>query len=438
MKKFLLLTLFHIIGYSLVVAQIDFSSLSEDQLYRPDSTYKKWSLSIAYGPVIYYTDVIDHTFLPSDHLKFGPAIRFAKQFGRSWAIEGQYMMADMYGQKTKYNRYFEGDFFEASLSLKAYLNQLIINGPIADRWNIYGTVGYGLVLFRSSQRRLGEDRILQAGEVYFGYEYGYPNNYSGWNESDYLVMGYDRQSLEKKSREKGRVIPFGLGVEYRINKSFDLGLETTFRNLTSDNLDVDMTGADNDTYMFTSFSLIFNFGRKNKRHSSWTYKDFDLMYQRDRARDPLAQRLDSLKQELDYIAASDTAVSDTTFIYKEEVIKKETFSASVFFDFDKAVVTERSHRTLAGVAKFLKENPDVRIMIQGYTDDRGSYDYNLALSDRRCNAVKSVLEKDYGIDESRMTIEPKGKAELLSDTRLLAPRGIHLVNRRVDIISIIE
>ncbi len=77
-------------------------------------------------------------------------------------------------------------------------------------------------------------------------------------------------------------------------------------------------------------------------------------------------------------------------------------------------------------------------MIQGYTDDRGSYDYNLALSDRRCNAVKSVLEKDYGIDESRMTIEPKGKAELLSDTRLLAPRGIHLVNRRVDIISIIE
>ena len=42
--------------------------------------------------------------------------------------------------------------------------------------------------------------------------------------------------------------------------------------------------------------------------------------------------------------------------------------------------------------------------------------------------------KDFGINESRFTIDARGKHELLSDTRRLAPRGVHMVNRRVDII----
>lgn len=99
-------------------------------------------------------------------------------------------------------------------------------------------------------------------------------------------------------------------------------------------------------------------------------------------------------------------------------------------------MTARSHRTLAGVARYMTEHPEVVIKIQGYTDDRGSYEYNEKLSERRCLAVKDVLVKDYGVDASRFVTEPKGKVELLSDTRKLAPRGVHLVNRRVDIFQV--
>jgi outer membrane protein OmpA-like peptidoglycan-associated protein len=90
------------------------------------------------------------------------------------------------------------------------------------------------------------------------------------------------------------------------------------------------------------------------------------------------------------------------------------------------------------VARFMKENKNERVLVQGYCDERGSDDYNVRLSQRRCNVVVDVLVHDYGIDADRFETEPRGEFELLSDTKKLAPRGIHRVNRRVDIFLIQE
>jgi outer membrane protein OmpA-like peptidoglycan-associated protein len=443
MRKFILFLLLAVIlSPVLLHAQIDFGNLEEEQIYKRENKYNTWSLTLGYGPVIYYTDVINYTFLPKDNWKFGPSIQLAKQFGRSWAIESQFIMADMYG--TKYQRYFEGNFRELSVNVNAYLNQLIMNGPMRDRWNIYGKIGLGVNAFRSAQKSLGDGTLDQGDVLWVNYIYnipsGYPTSYADWDPNDYLVMGYkrDNPNLEKTSRQTELIVPIGAGVRYRVNKSFDLGAEVTLRNLVSDNFDVDMTGADNDSYMHATFSLTYKIGRKNKRHSSWTYKDFNLAYDRQRARDPMVMKLDSLRQQLDYLAANDSVVNDTTYIRIDETQRFENYSASVFFDFDKSIITPASQRTIAGVARFMRDNPELRILVQGYTDDRGSYEYNLKLSDRRCTSVIDILVKDFGIDPSRFEKETKGKAELLSDTRKLAPRGVHLVNRRVDIFPIIE
>ena len=81
----------------------------------------------------------------------------------------------------------------------------------------------------------------------------------------------------------------------------------------------------------------------------------------------------------------------------------------------------------------MKENKDERVLVQGYCDERGSDDYNVKLSQRRCDAVIDVLVNDYGIDRNRFETEPRGETDLLSDTKELAPGGVHMVNRRVDI-----
>jgi peptidoglycan-associated lipoprotein len=63
----------------------------------------------------------------------------------------------------------------------------------------------------------------------------------------------------------------------------------------------------------------------------------------------------------------------------------------VFFDYDSAVLSPEATRTLDGQAAWLRQYPDVIVTIEGHTDERGTREYNLALGDRRANAVKNYL-----------------------------------------------
>ncbi|HBX89457.1 MAG TPA: OmpA family protein, partial [Marinilabiliaceae bacterium] len=171
MKRIVPFLFFIIFVSTIASAQIDFGSLEDEQIYRPDRKYNTWSLTAGYGPVIYYTDVIDYTFFPSSNMKFGPSVQLAKQLGRAWSVEAEFLMADMYGQK--YKRYFEGDFRQAGLNLKVYINQLIFNGPMRDRWNVYAKLGLGATFFRSSMREQGSERLHTMGDIFGGVS-GYP------------------------------------------------------------------------------------------------------------------------------------------------------------------------------------------------------------------------------------------------------------------------
>ncbi len=446
-RKYILLIVMFLTSVSMF-AQIDFGKLSEEQIYRKGNKYNTWSVSVGFGPVIYYTDVIDYTIFPKSNWRFGPAIMVSKQFNRPWGLEAQFLTANMYGQKNQ--RYFEGSFMEATVNLTFSINQFAMFGPIADHWDIYGKIGLGAVIFRSRQRSrydqvLGID-TLSAGDIMRVrnvYEYvSYPRP-EGWQPDDYLVIGWDRDGaqtppLPEQKRKTDIVLPFGIGVKYRLSPSFDLGAEVIMHSVAKDNFDVNMTGADNDAYMYTSFNITYKIGKKNKRHPVWTYKDFNIAYKQQREHDPLAHKLDSLKQQLDSIAANDSVVVDTTHIFTESVVYEEGVSASVFFDFDKSNITRRSQKELAKVARAMENDSTIRIMITGYCDARGTDDYNYRLSLRRCNAVLDVLVHDYGISKDRFLIEPKGESELLSDTNKLKPRGLHMVNRRVDLFMIVE
>lgn len=71
------------------------------------------------------------------------------------------------------------------------------------------------------------------------------------------------------------------------------------------------------------------------------------------------------------------------------------------FYFDRTRILERSKPELQLVLNFLKDNPDVRVRIEGHTDSKGSNSYNLDLSKRRAAKIKQILASK-GIDKSRM------------------------------------
>jgi len=63
----------------------------------------------------------------------------------------------------------------------------------------------------------------------------------------------------------------------------------------------------------------------------------------------------------------------------------------IYFGYDKAVLPPESLPLLELHAAFLRNNPDRRVLIEGNTDERGTREYNLALGERRSDAVRTFL-----------------------------------------------
>ncbi|RME25228.1 MAG: peptidoglycan-associated lipoprotein Pal [Deltaproteobacteria bacterium] len=80
----------------------------------------------------------------------------------------------------------------------------------------------------------------------------------------------------------------------------------------------------------------------------------------------------------------------------------------VFFAFDQFTLDEEAKKTLEQNAEYLRRHPGVRVQIEGHCDERGSTEYNLALGERRAQAVKEYLVK-LGISPDRMEIISYGE-----------------------------
>ena len=75
---------------------------------------------------------------------------------------------------------------------------------------------------------------------------------------------------------------------------------------------------------------------------------------------------------------------------------------NVYFQYDKSALLPEFQDMLKENAQWLKDNPDVSVIIEGHCDERGSNEYNIALGDRRAQSVKSFLV-DMGIAAERLT-----------------------------------
>lgn len=79
-----------------------------------------------------------------------------------------------------------------------------------------------------------------------------------------------------------------------------------------------------------------------------------------------------------------------------------------YFDYNKADVREDARTALGQTADFLKAHPEVKATIEGHCDERGSTEYNIALGQRRADAVKSYLVQ-LGISADRLNTVSYGK-----------------------------
>lgn len=103
---------------------------------------------------------------------------------------------------------------------------------------------------------------------------------------------------------------------------------------------------------------------------------------------------------------------------------------SVFFGFDQYSIRPSERAKVEQVAQYLRNNPSASVILEGHTDSIGTTEYNLGLSDRRANSVKSYLEQ-MGISGNRLQVLPMGMLNATPGVTRNSPQAEH--DRRVDI-----
>ena len=80
----------------------------------------------------------------------------------------------------------------------------------------------------------------------------------------------------------------------------------------------------------------------------------------------------------------------------------------VFFATNKSVLTTAARDVLRKQAAWMRKSKNISVAIEGHADERGTREYNLALGERRANAVKDYL-MTYGISGNRLSVISYGK-----------------------------
>jgi outer membrane protein OmpA-like peptidoglycan-associated protein len=101
----------------------------------------------------------------------------------------------------------------------------------------------------------------------------------------------------------------------------------------------------------------------------------------------------------------------------------------VNFEFNKATLTDNAKTILNDVDSELVAHPDIKVELAGHTDGRGSESYNLKLSQRRAESVRSYL-MEHGVDGDRMTAVGYGKTQPIASNDTDEGRAL---NRRTEL-----
>ena len=133
------------------------------------------------------------------------------------------------------------------------------------------------------------------------------------------------------------------------------------------------------------------------------------------------------------IKAADAKIEEVRGLVRGQLVSKETVrTGEGKFGFDSAELSPETKTVLdAFVQKLIAENKGVYIEIQGHTDNVGPDAYNLALGQRRAEAVRDYLYKQYKIPLHRMAVISLGSSEPVADNKT---RDNRAQNRRIEIL----
>ncbi len=89
-------------------------------------------------------------------------------------------------------------------------------------------------------------------------------------------------------------------------------------------------------------------------------------------------------------------------------MKTAPMMRSVYYSYDKSDITDQSRKVIEANAEYLRSHPNVKVVVEGNADERGSREYNVALGQRRADSVSKIMTL-LGIGSDRIETVSYGK-----------------------------
>lgn len=123
------------------------------------------------------------------------------------------------------------------------------------------------------------------------------------------------------------------------------------------------------------------------------------------------------------------AATAATASVSKEMLEKGRVRIDIEFDYNKYDVKPRYHQELKKIGDAMAANPNLKVVIEGHTDNVGGKGYNLTLSTRRAEAVRTYIIEQFGVKQTHLTAKGYGMSRPVASNKTAAGRQ---KNRRVE------
>jgi outer membrane protein OmpA-like peptidoglycan-associated protein len=159
------------------------------------------------------------------------------------------------------------------------------------------------------------------------------------------------------------------------------------------------------------------------------YNNPDLAFRRDSV---IRMMVGGTEEHPTFITSIRLAESEHDVLYDELMSKGRWVTQGILFETGKADLKPESKPVLKEIAATLKQYGDLKVLIEGHTDNVGGAASNLTLSEARAAAVKAALVSEYGADGARITTRGLGDTQPAAPNTTASGRA---QNRRVEVVK---
>ena len=347
-------------------------------------------------------------------------------------IEYMYDMYNVTGAKDAADTLLTGHMHKAGAYLSMDLINLLFPRAHKKIVSIFPYVGGGMAFYKRAKYYMDD--------MYYDAEKGQIINptHGRGNSTGYInadgELGPDR---DKKYQMLG-YLQAGVNLEFNLNRTLALGLRANYSYFTRDYMDgrgyhkqssSSYASKNNDGIFDVTLNLRIKLEAVKKSHprNMPSYAEFDKLVAAGEEAQPATNAIAMAP-------APDTVIIRHDSVIIREIIreKKQPRIYNVYFDNDKADLSQDAQTTIQEAGMAMEEDPTLYAVVIGYCDNTGSKAHNYELGDRRSKNVNDQLAEEYGIPADHIYNAGVGKIAARKSDKSFGPNrrvSIHLVDK---------